>query len=56
MAPQNTIYISTDKIASCTTELEQWAGMKFRVFNFNENNNETSGILIKGEAILPIKL
>ena len=47
--------ISTDKIPSCITELEQWAGMKFRVFNFKENNNKISKILLKGEAILPIK-
>ena len=47
--------ISTDKIPSCITELEQWAGMKFRVFNFNEDNNIASKIMLKGEAILPIK-
>lgn len=48
--------ISTDKIPSCITELEQWAGMKFRVFNFKEENNKTFKILSEGEAILPIKL
>jgi hypothetical protein len=48
--------ISTDKIASCTTELEQWAGMKFRVYNFSEDNNMTSKIVSQGESILPIKL
>lgn len=48
--------ISTDKISSCTNELEQWAGMKFRVYNFSKNKNTISKVLSKGESILPIKL
>ena len=47
--------ITTDKIASCIIELEQWAGIKFRVYNFDITNKTTSNILSKGEAILPIK-
>ena len=47
--------IPTDKIASCITELEQWAGIKFRLFNFKNNKDDISNILSKGEIILPIK-
>ncbi len=48
--------ISTDEIPSCTNELEQWAGMKFRVYNFSENKNKISKVVSKGEPILPIKI
>ena len=48
--------ITTNKIPSCIIELEQWAGMKFHVYNFELDEDKTSKILSKGEAILPIKL
>jgi len=29
--------ISSEKIGDCISELEQWAGIKFRVFNYKNN-------------------
>ena len=51
--------ITTDKISNCVIELEQWSGLKFRVYNFDKknklDNDKVSNILSRGEVILPIK-
>jgi hypothetical protein len=48
--------ISTDKMKSCKFELEQWAGMKFNVYNFFLKDSKETKILSLGEIILPINL
>lgn len=48
--------IPNEKLSDCLFELESWTGMKFRLFNFNENKKEINKLLYKSEKILPIKL
>jgi len=38
----------------CITELEEWAGVKFRIFNFEDDKDLVSSIKSSGEIILPI--
>jgi len=48
--------ITDEAIENCLSELESWAGMKFRVSNFSKNKKEIDLIQSKSEQILPIKL
>lgn len=46
--------ITDDTIASCQSELESWAGMKFNVINFNQEKDSINEFISKSEKILPI--
>ncbi|MCF6189683.1 MAG: hypothetical protein L3J51_04320 [Cocleimonas sp.] len=48
--------ITDEAMEDCLSELESWAGMKFRVSNFSKNKKEIGLIQSKSEQILPIKL
>lgn len=48
--------IADGEINDCISELESWAGMKFRVSNFSKNKKDIGLIQSKSEQILPIKL
>jgi len=43
-------------IEDCLSELESWAGMRFRVTNFSKQKKEIALIQLKSEQILPIIL
>ena len=46
--------IVTNKISHCETELKEWAGMNFRVYN--EYSEEEIRLKNKGIKILPIDI
>ena len=47
--------ITDDNLLVCETELESWAGMVFKVSNFNINTTELNEFISCSEKILPIK-
>jgi len=48
--------ITSESVESCQNELKSWAGMKFRLFTFNESKNMTDAFIAKSDQILPIIL
>ena len=48
--------ITDEATTNCLTELESWAGMKFKLYNYSNNKIIINRIITYGEKILPIKL
>ena len=48
--------ISTSDISSCEKELEEWAGIKFKVTNYDANNDKVKLLLSNGETLFPASI
>jgi len=46
--------ITDDAIINCSTELESWSGMKFRVYTYSNDKIIIDRLVTNGEKILPI--
>ncbi len=48
--------IPNEKLSSCLSELESWAGMRFKLYNYQRDKEFTSLFKEKSIQILPIYL